>query len=186
MGLRCALFALFSLVLFATAVAARTDPFVSSSSYKRPDPPAHPEHRRPDPHAYPDQRHPDPPANPEHRRPDPLAYPEHRRPDLPTNPEHRRPDPPAYPAHRRPDPPTYPEGYKSKITDCHSSTEDPLKGKTFVKDFEPRPNVSIYHGDYKLQEDYSSAKDVSGDMGPKETSLTKDFEPRPNVSFYEA
>lgn len=64
-----------------------------------------------------------------------------------------------------------------KKSDCHTSVEaetsDKLKGeKTFVKDFEPMPNLSAYDGDDKK---------LSGE----DKSFVKDFEPRPNVSAYD-
>lgn len=64
-----------------------------------------------------------------------------------------------------------------KKSDCHTSVEaetsDKLKGeKTFVKDFEPMPNLSAYDGDDKK---------LSGE----DKSFVKDFEPRPNASAYD-
>ncbi|KAL0384105.1 UNVERIFIED_CONTAM: hypothetical protein Sradi_2804800 [Sesamum radiatum] len=41
--------------------------------------------------------------------------------------------------------------------------------KSFVKDFEPRPNISAYTDDDKVDE---------------KKSFIKDFEPRPNISAY--
>ncbi|KAM7474987.1 hypothetical protein LguiB_022230 [Lonicera macranthoides] len=64
----------------------------------------------------------------------------------------------------------------NKKSDCHTSvkaeTSDKLKGeKSFVKDFEPRPNVSAYDGDDKK-------------LSKENKSFVNDFEPRPNISSY--
>ncbi|KAA8545959.1 hypothetical protein F0562_020590 [Nyssa sinensis] len=92
----------------------------------------------------------------------------------------------------------------NKKTNCHTekTNNDQLaddhngnaEKKPFVKDFEPRPNVSVYHDGTKLTEDESFVKGFDstpsatidqGDGGLKgEKSFVKDFEPRPNVSVY--
>ncbi|KAG6762825.1 hypothetical protein POTOM_033349 [Populus tomentosa] len=53
-----------------------------------------------------------------------------------------------------------------------STTSDGVvKGeRSFAEDFEPRPNVSVYHHDAALK---------------GEKSFPEDFEPRPNVSVYD-
>ena len=93
--------------------------------------------------------------------------------------------------------------------DCHTATEA-SKGqaeqilmdfehkveKAFTEDFEPRPNVSVYHDDGKLGEEKSFVKDFEPrpnvsvyhddevDASKEDESFVKDFEPRPNVSVY--
>ncbi|KAH7835772.1 hypothetical protein Vadar_029691 [Vaccinium darrowii] len=88
----------------------------------------------------------------------------------------------------------------TKQTDCHTPSatgyhDDSTKlmgEKSFVNDFEPRLNVSVYHDDAGLKEEKSFVKDFEprpnvsvyhDDVGLKgEMSFVKDFEPRPNVS----
>ncbi|GFY89680.1 hypothetical protein Acr_06g0016200 [Actinidia rufa] len=80
----------------------------------------------------------------------------------------------------------------NKKRDCHTSTD--AKEKPFVKDFDPRPNVSAYSDDTKLTGEKSFVKDFeprpnisaySDDTKlTEEKSFVKDFEPRPNVSAY--
>ena len=81
----------------------------------------------------------------------------------------------------------------NKKRDCHTSTD--AKEKPFVKDFEPRPNLSAYSDDTKLTGEKSFVKDFEprpnvsaygDDAGLKdEKAFVKDFEPRPNVSVYQ-
>ncbi|GAB4837923.1 hypothetical protein Ancab_027451 [Ancistrocladus abbreviatus] len=66
--------------------------------------------------------------------------------------------------------------------------------KSFDKDFEPRPNVSVYHGEVVPDEKKSFVKDFEprpnvsvyhdGVASEDKKSFAKDFEPRPNVSVY--
>ncbi|XP_050231034.1 organ-specific protein S2-like [Mercurialis annua] len=51
----------------------------------------------------------------------------------------------------------------------HDDASDGKDGKSFVKDFEPRPNLSVYDDDVGLKE---------------EKPFVNDFEPRPNLSVY--
>ncbi|XP_034927395.1 organ-specific protein P4 isoform X3 [Populus alba] len=52
-----------------------------------------------------------------------------------------------------------------------ATSYDNVKGeRPFAEDFEPRPNVSVYHDDAALK---------------GEKSFPEDFEPRPNISVYD-
>ncbi|KAI7980210.1 hypothetical protein LOK49_Contig180G00029 [Camellia lanceoleosa] len=92
-----------------------------------------------------------------------------------------------------------------KKTDCHTTTEaaannnqlvnDSAEKKAFVKDFEPRPNVSSYHDDEvdlkgkPFVKDFEPRPDISAyhddEVDLKGKPFVKDFEPRPDVSAYE-
>ncbi|CDP15720.1 unnamed protein product [Coffea canephora] len=83
---------------------------------------------------------------------------------------------------------------KKKIaSDCDTMKKHSVAAtnkKSFVKDFEPRPNVSAYGDDAKLKEEKSFMRDfeprpnVSAYGDNTDKSFVKDFEPRPNVSAY--
>ncbi|CAL5378579.1 unnamed protein product [Camellia sinensis] len=72
---------------------------------------------------------------------------------------------------------------------------DSAEKKAFVKDFEPRPNVSAYHGDKvdlkgkPFVKDFVPRPNVSAyhddEVDLKGKPFVKDFEPRPDVSAYE-
>ncbi|GAB4853910.1 hypothetical protein Ancab_018120 [Ancistrocladus abbreviatus] len=69
-----------------------------------------------------------------------------------------------------------------------------LDEKSIVKDFEPRPNVSVYHDEGVLAEKQLCAKDFEPrpnrfvyhdrDDALQDKKSAQDFEPRPNVSIY--
>ncbi|RVX12243.1 Organ-specific protein S2 [Vitis vinifera] len=96
----------------------------------------------------------------------------------------------------------------AKNPNCHTATEasneqadqllkdfEQKVEKAFAEDFEPRPNVSVYHDDSKVGEEKSFVKDF--EPGPNlsvyhddevaskgDKSFVNDFEPRPNLSVY--
>ncbi|KAI3448044.1 hypothetical protein Pfo_004709 [Paulownia fortunei] len=61
--------------------------------------------------------------------------------------------------------------FPNKKNDCHTLTEAKDSDDRQVKEFEPRPNISAYSDDAKLEKE--------------EKSFTKNFEPRPNISAYD-
>ncbi|PIA55677.1 hypothetical protein AQUCO_00700175v1 [Aquilegia coerulea] len=70
----------------------------------------------------------------------------------------------------------------------HAATEN--EEKAFVKDFEPRPNVSVYHDeeDKSFVKDFEPRPNVSvyhdGELKDQKKAFADDFEPRPNASVY--
>ncbi|KAL0334747.1 UNVERIFIED_CONTAM: hypothetical protein Sradi_4686600 [Sesamum radiatum] len=92
---------------------------------------------------------------------------------------------------------TSPAKYFNSTTNISASDDnvDRLKGeKSFKKDFEPRPNISVYGDDNKVDGKKSFVKDfeprpnisayTDDDKTDEEKSFIKDFEPRPNISTY--
>ncbi|MGD7340697.1 organ-specific protein, partial [Ralstonia pseudosolanacearum] len=78
---------------------------------------------------------------------------------------------------------------KERKADCHTPTEK--EEKSFLENFEPRPNVSVYHDDSETSEGKTFVKDfeprpnVSVYHDDSESkAFVKDFEPRPNISVY--
>jgi len=78
--------------------------------------------------------------------------------------------------------------------DCHTTEMDVKhnmlnKEEKFVKDFEPRPNISAYDGDASEKSfvtDFEPRPNISAyDDNHEEKSFVKDFEPRPNISAYD-
>ncbi|KAL0365502.1 UNVERIFIED_CONTAM: hypothetical protein Sangu_0647800 [Sesamum angustifolium] len=78
---------------------------------------------------------------------------------------------------------------------AYDDNVDRSKGeKSFKKDFEPRPNISTYGDDDKVDGKKSFVKDfeprpnistyTDDDKVDEKKSFIKDFEPRPNISAY--
>uniref|UniRef100_A0A7C9E858 Organ specific protein n=1 Tax=Opuntia streptacantha TaxID=393608 RepID=A0A7C9E858_OPUST len=64
----------------------------------------------------------------------------------------------------------------------------PNEKKIFIGDFDPRPNIPLYHDDVNSNEVKSTNKDYNSHHdGPKpkdKKPYMDDFEPRPNLSVY--
>ena len=64
----------------------------------------------------------------------------------------------------------------------------PSGEKLFVGDFNPRPDVTIYHDDVNPNEVKSTKKDCNSNHDGPKSEVKKpymdDFEPRPNASVY--
>ncbi|KAK3022021.1 hypothetical protein RJ639_047411 [Escallonia herrerae] len=86
----------------------------------------------------------------------------------------------------------------NKKVDCHTSTEGRNniqladQEKPSGDEFEPRPNVSVYHDDEKLTEDKSFVQEFEprpayhdDEKLTEDKSFVQEFEPRPNVSAYD-
>ncbi|XP_050363051.1 organ-specific protein P4-like [Argentina anserina] len=80
---------------------------------------------------------------------------------------------------------------KAEKADCH----DTEKPKIEIEEFEPRPNVSVYHNDSEVKgssksidnmesKDNGSKDKLSFEAKAKTHAFEEDFEPRPNVSMY--
>ena len=86
---------------------------------------------------------------------------------------------------------------KAEKADCHENEKSKIEFE--IAEFEPRPNISVYHDDSeepesKTLKDIVGSKATAGNMNPKDKlsfeaeakkhAFEEDFEPRPDVTMY--